>query len=411
MSTLNLSILYAPELARGDRLQRAALFLSVSGEQVRTNGRLALALVIDRSYSMKLPMMRAAREAALKVVDEADPNVVLTLVAFSDKAQVLAEPNNCTEHHVRELRHAIKDLTAAGGTRMSLALDASVKRLRRYGNHVKRILFLTDGKNVESRQALERAVETCRDEGIEITAWGLGTQWDDNELRYLAEETGGSADLVLEAANISRAFSSSFQTMRATVMTDVVLRITLEGPASLRAVRQSYPYIRPLKTVADARLHTASVGSLGQGEQRVCLVELESPGDYEGVLAKVAASYRDAEGARQQVEGKVPLVVSRKEAAAPHPVVSHYLRQEELAETAARGRMALEQGDREMATRFLDQARRLSEETGNPYLTRVLTTLLKGDAGPAQQLGTQKTLALHSGRTVLHDRSLEGSSS
>jgi len=401
---LQLNIYHAPLLGPNQEMHQAVLSVTAGkAPGLGATGPIALGLVLDRSASMKLPMLACAKDAAQRVIDLADESVVLTAVAFSDEAQVLEKPGPCTRDHKAAVKRALGDVRATGGTAISRALEAVLKQIGRYRKHRKRILLLTDGRNCENRMRFERIVAQCAEEGFEITAWGLGLDWDEKDLQFMAHQTGGSCDLILDPKETARAFAASFEQMQRTAVGDVRAILQCSEGVRVRTLRQTYPHLAPCGLAWDGDRCMARLGSLAYEETRAYL--LESSVRDTGSL-KIELAYTSSAGESLRTREELDIRREGDEDVAPHPFVTHYLRQEELSLLATEGRMALVDGDAARATQLLRRALHISQETGNEYLTRLINGLLQAPvAGADTQLimGTRKTLALHSGKTVFHD--------
>lgn len=401
---LQLNIYHAPVLGANQETHQAVLSVTAGkAPGMGATGPIALGLVLDRSASMKLPMLACAKDAAQRVIDLADESVVLTAIAFSDEAVVLEKPGPCTREHKAAVKRALGEIRATGGTAISRALEAVIKQIGRYRKHRKRILLLTDGRNCENRQRFERIVAQCADEGFEITAWGLGLDWDEKDLQFMAHNTGGSCDLILDPRETARAFAASFEQMQKTAVGDVRAIIQCSEGVRVRTLRQTYPNLAPVGLAWDGDRCVARLGSLAYEETRAYL--LESSVKETGSL-KFELAYSSAAGESLRTREELDIRREGVDEIPPHPFVTHYLRQEELSLLATEGRLAMVEGDAARATQLLRRALNISQETGNDYLTKLLSGLLQAPmAGAETQLimGTRKTLALHSGKTVFHE--------
>ncbi len=169
-----------------------------SGQQLPLN----LCLVIDRSTSMqgrRLDAVKAAVELVMEKLTAAD---VLSIISFSDRAEVVAsaEPLRNKPTILRRL-HAIE---ASGGTEIYQGLAAGVKELRQsalneFSNH---LILLTDGHTYgDDAQCLELATKTAVD-GIGITAFGIGSDWNDQFLDKLVAPSGGQSNFIEQPKSV-----------------------------------------------------------------------------------------------------------------------------------------------------------------------------------------------------------------
>src|SRR5579864_6830807 len=87
---------------------------------------LALGIALDRSGSMKGPRLRAALEAAIKVVQALDETVTFVVVVFERQAQVVFGPATGAFPNKQRAIQALQNVYATGGTAMSTALNTIV---------------------------------------------------------------------------------------------------------------------------------------------------------------------------------------------------------------------------------------------------------------------------------------------
>ncbi|HEX8036800.1 MAG TPA: DnaJ domain-containing protein [Ktedonobacterales bacterium] len=193
---------------------------------------LDLALVIDRSNSMKGEKLFETKRAVLNLLDRLRTDDLLTLVFFDDRAEVLADGESVEAR--AGLENALSQLTVRGSTELAAGLQATLERLaaRQSRSRVATLVLLTDGQTYgDERRCLELAAH-ARDMGISITALGLGTDWNRDLLDRLAAISGGSSNFVERPAELQPIFE------------DVVLRLRATLAASMRLTFAPAPGVR-----------------------------------------------------------------------------------------------------------------------------------------------------------------------
>ena len=408
-----------PYLHVGQTTLQAVLAVSLDQNVALGPAPLSLAVALDRSASMDGAKMRAARDGAVKVVQSIDESMIFMVVAFNDSARVLFGPAAGTAENKRKAITAIQTVTAANGTRMSLALNAIVDKLGQDQTRATKVLFLTDGKNEgELRVALDRAVSRCTEANISISAWGVGTDWDAAELRHIADATHGSADIIPTPNQVATAFATSFSQMRKTAIANARLALWTPQGVKIHSIAQVFPSIVQLGMEPDPgnpRQQVVSLGSFAAGDQYDYLLELEvpvySPGQQ---FMMLRPAVRFVTGGTQEVEEKgtrsgwifVQWTEDTALAAQVEQHIAHYTNQEELSRMIKEGQDALALGDKAKATRLLGEALAISERTGNEKVTRLLSSIVQRDANGTIRLNQQadavakKTLAINVGRTT-----------
>lgn len=383
-----LKAFYNSSMQVGHNRLQAVLTVSALQGQDQAPAPLTLAIALDRSGSMDGAKIRAAREGACKVVLALDENVTFIVVSFNERAKVTVAPGTGTPENKRRAIDAIQRIYASGSTCMSFALDTIVQHLAADASRAVNILLLTDGKNEGERRAdLDRAIERCRQAQASISAWGVGTDWDEAELRRMAEATHGSADIIPTPQQVAAAFTSAFARMRHTTVTGARLRLWSPVGVKIERCTQMYPAIVALEPVPDPaspRQLIVSPGSFAPGDQRDYLLDLQAPvypAGQQFLLVRPSLAYFVAGSGQEEKstqEGWV-FVEWTEDAALAAQVeehILHYTHQQDLLRALQEGQEALAAGEDARATRELGRALLISERTGNERITRLLTQLV-----------------------------------
>ena len=148
--------------------------------------RLNVALVIDRSTSMSGARMQNVKVAAGDLLESLDPEDRLSLVTFSDRAEVLA-PSDLVAN-ARVFKSAIASMVPGGGTEINQGLLAGLEEVRRYasGELINHVILLTDGRTYGDEMRSLSEARRAASEGISISAFGIGEDWNDEFLDDLA---------------------------------------------------------------------------------------------------------------------------------------------------------------------------------------------------------------------------------
>ncbi len=407
-----------PYLRLDQNNMQAVLSINVDAAVNVAPAPLALGIALDRSGSMEGPKMKAARNGAINVVQALDETMTFLVVTFNENARVVFGPAPGTPENKQRAIQALQTVYANGSTRMSTALNAIVDSLGQDRGRATKILFLTDGKNEgERRPALDKAVDRCTAANISVSAWGIGTDWDANELRHIADATHGSADIIPTPKQIEAAFSVSFSEMRKIALTNARLLLWTPNGVKINAIQQVYPTIAPLGLEPDPtnpRQQLVGLGSFAAAEQHEYLLDIEMtvyPPGQQFLMIRPGIKYfvggRDEREEKSTREGWV-FVQWTEDAALASQIemhIAHYTNQEELAQNIRDGQAALAAGDSAKATRLLGKALEMSERTGNAQITKLLNNIVERDARGTIRLNQQadavarKTLAINVGRT------------
>ena len=408
-----------PYLQVGQQSLQAVMTVGVNKGLNLAPAPLSLAIALDRSGSMDGAKIKAARDGAIKVVQALDPNITFMVVAFNERAKIIAAPATGTSRNKQQAIDAIQhNVFASGGTCMSYALDTIVQHFGQDTTRALKILFLTDGKNEgEKRADLDRAIENCRRRQASINAWGIGTDWDEAELRHMAEATHGNADIIPTPQQVEAAFSASFVEMRNTSITSARLRLWSPAGVTIKKFEQVYPTIVSFSLEQDPtspRQQVTSLGSFAAGDQRDYLLDLEIPTHDPGqqfLMVRPSIAFFAGSGGEQEEKSNqegwvfVQWTEDATLAAQVEEHIAHYTHQEDLLRSLQEGQAYLAAGDYDKATRVLGQALLISEHTGNERITRLLSQIIQRDSKGTLQLNklagdvARKTLAINSGRT------------
>ncbi len=165
-----------------------------------------LCLVIDRSTSMqgeRLDRVKAATHAIIDSLREAD---ALCAVSFSDRAEVLIPSlRGTTERTVAKAR--LSTLDAGGGTEILEGLLAGLCTLQPNlsPTAVNHLLLLTDGHTYGDEDRCLLLAKLAAIDGVTISCFGIGQEWNDKFLDELAGITGGTA-VYINASQQVKAF-------------------------------------------------------------------------------------------------------------------------------------------------------------------------------------------------------------
>jgi Ca-activated chloride channel family protein len=209
---------------------------------------LNVALVLDRSTSMKDEKMDVLKSAAIKVMRNLRSKDIFSVVTFSDRAEVLIPASY--PYDKRKLESRIQMLQPSGGTEIYQGLQAAYDEVLRNvrQEHIDHIILLTDGHTYgDDQQCLDLARRAAR-QGIGISAMGIGKEWNDEFLDTLAKSTGGSSRYIARTEDIQKFLVEKFESLARTVADDVVLEIEKIPGAELAYAFRTLPETGPLPT-------------------------------------------------------------------------------------------------------------------------------------------------------------------
>jgi Ca-activated chloride channel family protein len=219
-----------PSLTRSAEPQMIYMILDVSprdahnGEKISTPP-LNICLVLDRSTSMKGENLDMVKATAIQLLRSLRPEDVLSVVAFSDHAEVIVPSTISGDRKKQE--NSIQMMQASGATELYNGLKAGLEEIRRTITpaRVNHIILLTDGHTYGDEQKCLKLAEEAASLHIGISGMGIGHEWNDIFLDALAGKTGGSSAYISKPKDIQRLLVEKFKALASTYADDVILEL------------------------------------------------------------------------------------------------------------------------------------------------------------------------------------------
>jgi Ca-activated chloride channel family protein len=187
-------------------------------------------LVLDRSTSMQGEKMDVVKATAVQVLRNLRPQDILSVVTFSDRAEVIIPASYHQEERTR-LEAKIQMIQASGATEIYQGLNAGANEVMKSleAKRVNHIILLTDGHTYGDEQECLALASTLAERGIGISAMGIGREWNDIFLDVLASRTGGSSAYIAEPQDIKRLLLEKFNALAQIYAEDITLDIQRQG--------------------------------------------------------------------------------------------------------------------------------------------------------------------------------------
>ncbi|MEM7111550.1 MAG: VWA domain-containing protein [Chloroflexota bacterium] len=207
---------------------------------------LNLCLVIDRSTSMRGARLQKVQTAVELIIKQLGPDDLLSIVSFSDRAQVVVPSSSITNQQA--ILNKIRDIRASGGTEIFQGLREGVEQLKQialpdYSNH---LILLTDGHTYgDARHCLELAKDVAP-QGINMTAFGIGSEWNDSFLDDLVAPSGGLSSFIETPAEIIDYLQSRISSLGKIYAQNVRLKQDFPNSLALRYGFKLTPFAQPL---------------------------------------------------------------------------------------------------------------------------------------------------------------------
>ncbi|THB73587.1 MAG: VWA domain-containing protein [Desulfobacteraceae bacterium] len=251
-----------------------------------------LSIVLDRSGSMNGQKLEQAKQAAIEAVQRLNYNDIFSLVVYDSNVQTVI-PAQAVEDTSRIISR-IRQIYAGGSTALFGGVSQGASEIRKHlsPRYVHRIILLSDGlANVGPRtpQELGRLGAALIKENISVTTIGVGTDYNEDLMTRLSQNSDGNAYFVESGRDLPRIFTAELGDVLNVVAKRVRLTITLP------------PGVEPVSIIGrEGRIKGRNI-ELGMnqlyGEQeKYALVEVkvpESRPDTRMEIARAKVHYED----------------------------------------------------------------------------------------------------------------------
>lgn len=285
-------------LATGNTRQHVLAKITGSGMMMGARMPLNLCLILDRSGSMEGPPMDYMKRACSYVVDLLEPNDVLSIVAFTDSAEVVMPARKIVnkaliKQHI-EMLQVGNTTDLYGGIQLGCTQIASVAS----PGYVNRAMLLTDGEPTAGNkdfQSIVGQVTEQKSRGITITALGFGMEYNEELLASIAKRSGGNYYYITRPELIPEIFRKELETLMNVVARNVRMRVHMSRWVQVRQIFNKLPSF-------GYRSAEVMLADLERGETQSAIIELElasRPGGKYRV-AKVEVTYDDSTTGRTE---------------------------------------------------------------------------------------------------------------
>jgi len=255
-------LLYSrPNLVRLDEPQMLYLILEIEAPaQARQAPAppLNVCLVLDRSTSMQGEKMDTVKSAAIQVLRNLRPQDILSVVAFSDRAEVIIPASYLQDR--QRLEAKIQMVQPSGATEMLQGLELGAEEVVRSldPKRINHIILLTDGHTYGDEQECLELASKLAEHGIGISGMGIGQEWNDIFLDVLSTRTGGSSAYITQPQDIKRLLLEKFNALAHTYSEDVTLELKPIEDVELTYAFRIQPDPSPI-ALDQSTLHLGSI--------------------------------------------------------------------------------------------------------------------------------------------------------
>ncbi|MFI6733377.1 von Willebrand factor type A domain-containing protein [Nonomuraea sp. NPDC050451] len=254
-----------------------------------------LTFVVDVSGSMaETGRLDLVKSALLKLLEQLAPGDQVSIVSFSDDAEVLASMTPLTARE--ELRNAVNELTVSGGTNLSAGLVAGYQEASKAFRPAatNRVILLSDGLAnqgpTEWRTILGQVKEYAGKQVTLLTV-GVGRDYGDELMEQLADNGDGMAVYVSTQEEAEKVFTTQLPANIELRARDAKAQVVFNPSVVERYQLIGYEN-RALNT-EDFRDDTRDGGEVGPGHSVTALYSLHLKPGAEGQLAQATVRWQD----------------------------------------------------------------------------------------------------------------------
>jgi Ca-activated chloride channel family protein len=254
----------------------------------------SVALVIDTSGSMSGPKMDNARAAARSFVEKLSDGDIVSIHTFSDEALERVPPTELRRDSRAAIIRAINTLEPSGSTNLfdGLRLGENRAFAAPVSHPVRRVVVISDGiANIgpSSPEILGELAGRGAERGVQVTALGVGLDYDERTLNALAVRSSGRLYHLAEPRDMSAMLERELSLLQATAATAAFVEV-VPAPGVQLVNANGLPFER-----AQGGAIRIPLGAMFGGQHREMLVRAHvvAAGDGSRPLASVRLHFND----------------------------------------------------------------------------------------------------------------------
>jgi Ca-activated chloride channel homolog len=306
-----------------------------------------LAIVIDRSGSMKGSRIRNAIRAANAAVDRLHEGDTVSVVTFDTQVQVVVPPTAVAAGSRESINDAVRRIQLGGDTCISCGVEQAMTLLQQTSGKVNRMIVLSDGDanhGVRDLPGFRSMAQRARDKGVTITTIGVDVEYNEKVLAAIAQESNGHHYFVENDEALARVFEQEAEGLSSTVASDA--EVTIQLPANVELDRV---FDRSFRRAGDKVV--VPLGSFAANDVKTVLMKVRLTGKRRDPgatpVASAEVSYKDlvtGKGARVAFNLAASIVSDAKEASEIDAVVASRVQRSETVQTLKEANVLFEQG-------------------------------------------------------------------
>jgi len=170
-----------------------------------------------------------ARQAAMEVVDQLAPEDLFSMIAYSDRAEVVVPAQEVEDKELLKTR--ISHIRPGGSTALYAGVQAGAAQVEKHlsAQKINRVLLLSDGlANVgpSSTRDLQDLGRALSERGIAVTTIGVGDDYNEDLMAGLAQASDANYYYVKDTEKLPEIFAKELGELQTVAARDVRIEIT-----------------------------------------------------------------------------------------------------------------------------------------------------------------------------------------
>ncbi len=253
-----------------------------------------LAVVIDRSGSMKGDRIANAMNAAVFALERMRDGDSISVVAFDTAASVIVPPTRISAGNRSSVESAIRSIRLGGDTCISCGLEEGMRQLASTpisGDRLDRMILLSDGATnagIRDLSGLRAMANRMHVRGTTISTIGVDVDFDEKIMAAIANEANGHHYFVANSSGLPSVFGQEFDELLSSVAKEAELTIELAPGVEVAEV-----FDRSFRRETNKLI--VPFGTFSSKQEKTVLVKLRVPTDRDGEqsVADVKLGFRD----------------------------------------------------------------------------------------------------------------------
>ena len=207
---------------------------------------LNLSLVLDRSTSMQGSRLNYMKTAVELIVSKLSKSDTLSIVSFSDRAEVVVSARKVD--NPTAIVGQLRSVQPSGGTEIYQGLQTGLQELRKadLSKHTNHLILLTDGHTYGDDKDCLDIVRRMAEQNIGLSAFGIGSEWNDQFLDALVAPSGGQSNFIERPEEIIEHLQKCIQGLGTVYAQNVAVKSDLHKKVNIKYGFKLEPFVQPL---------------------------------------------------------------------------------------------------------------------------------------------------------------------